>query len=109
MKNKFIVLIVTLVISIPTLTLFSEEITVKADVPPPTPQFNYSYIFEIASELSKSVIDITDSGLDKGRAFASEGERAAANYLADEMQEIGLYDPTTYTTSKPMKDGNDPL
>jgi hypothetical protein len=59
------------------------------------------YIYNITENLSNIIFnpEIYGEGeLKKGRAFGSDGEHAAAKYLADEMKKLGLYDPTDNST-----------
>ena len=56
-----------------------------------------NYIKEITKYLSYIIFtEYNESAgeIAKGRAFGSKGERAAAEYLAGKMEELGLYDPT---------------
>lgn len=56
---------------------------------------NYSYIKEKTEELSYIIFNEYLPGeLAKGRAFGTKGERAAAEDIADWMEEIGLYNVT---------------
>ena len=54
---------------------------------------DYDYIRSKTENLSQIIFDVKDHGLDKGRAFGTEGERAAAGYIAGWMGNLGLYDP----------------
>ena len=88
------ILICTLLIT--TLTIASYDLNVEA-----TPGggddenmlLDYGFIYNKTKALSDVIRTVEDYGLDKGRYFASAGERYAAGEIADWMTEIGLYDP----------------
>jgi len=58
---------------------------------------DYTYVFNKTFALSNIIKNVSENGLDKGRAFGTKGENDAAEDIADWMEEIGLYDPTTTT------------
>jgi hypothetical protein len=59
------------------------------------------FIYNITENLSNIIFtEYNESAgeIAKGRAFGTKGEHAAAKYLANEMKNLDLYDPTDSTT-----------
>lgn len=95
-----------LVLSLPIVIIFQNDTIVCADPPPQEPQFDFNYIYNITYKLSDIIYSsYGPNELAQGRFFATPGERDAAVYLADEMEKIGLYDPTNESTpNKPYRE-----
>ena len=64
---------------------------------------DFDYIYNVTENLSKIIFSYPPGDLAKGRAFGSEGEHWAANYLVDEMDNLILHDPTE-NQEKPYRD-----
>lgn len=66
---------------------------------------NFSYVEMITKNLSYVIFNAYNgTELRKGRFFGSKGERFAAKLLAKEMEDLGLYDPTTTNPDLPYRD-----
>lgn len=99
MKIKSFVLFVTLLFILNAiLMIVPQDKIVKADTPPPIPEIDYDYIYNVTEWLSKVINNSYEEyELAKGRAFGSKGEHDAAQKIAFWMNETGLHDPTTTT------------
>jgi hypothetical protein len=91
MMKKLNVVIITMLMCLTAIVLTPIESNVEA-----TSELDYDFIYNITYNLSRTIYDAPlDYGLAKGRYFASEGERFAANEsIRSEMINLGLYDPT---------------
>jgi len=98
MKIIFVIILVML-LYFSCLTMINIDSTVKASS---VEEFylDTQYIFNITENLSKIINDTSiypPGTIAEGRAYGSKGENDAAFYLADEMEKLDLYDPTTLT------------
>lgn len=100
MRKKVSILFVMLLLVICIVTILPHKKIVEADTSPPVYEIDNEYIYSIAENLSDIIKDpaiYPEGKLAKGRAFGSDGERAAADELAERMSLLDLYDPTTET------------
>lgn len=93
--KKISILFVMLLLVLSAIAIVPQDRIVEADTCPPIYPIDNQYIEEITEDLSDIIITSYGEGeLAKGRYFGSKGEQDAAEYLADEMADLGLYDPT---------------
>ncbi len=95
---------VTLVFSLNAMSIIHQEEVVIADTVPPIYPMDYQYVKEIAEYLSEIINTSYDENeLAKGRYFGSAGEHDAADKIATEMANLGLFDPTL-NSGKPYQE-----
>ena len=69
---------------------------INAETIQPVPNIDTNLIYNVSEYLSYIITSVYDENeLAKGREFGTEGEWVAANYTADIMADLNLYDPTT--------------
>ena len=100
MKRKVISILVMLLITGTIFIIPPTDLIKEASAIGGYSALNLNYIKDKTEELSDIIKEVEDSGLDKGRAFGTEGERHAAGDIANWMTLLDLDDPTS-TPGKP--------
>jgi uncharacterized protein YfbU (UPF0304 family) len=93
--KKILIVFITQVLSLNSLIIIPEDKLVKADTTPPIPEIDTDLVINVTNWLSEVIYrEYLPGELAEGRAFGSAGENASAVFLATQMANLDLYDPT---------------